>query len=49
MATILQMGVFEMVPTEEAVKLKPFKSRSVFKVKVEVDRPLHLLSPLERY
>ena len=29
-----------MVPTEEAVKLKPFKSRSVFKVKVEVDRSI---------
>jgi hypothetical protein len=34
---LLQLGVFEMIPEEEARKLKPFKSRIVFKVKIEPD------------
>jgi hypothetical protein len=40
MDTILQMGVFESVPEHEAIKLNPFKSRIVFKVKVEADGTL---------
>jgi hypothetical protein len=32
-----EMGVFEMISEEEARKLKPFKSRMVFKVKIEAD------------
>ena len=35
METILQLGVFEMISKEEVRKLKPFKSRMVFKVKIE--------------
>jgi hypothetical protein len=40
METILQMGVFEDVPPEMAKLLKPFKSRLVFKVKIEADGTL---------
>jgi hypothetical protein len=37
METIIQLGVFEMISEEEARKLRPFKSRMVFKVKIEPD------------
>jgi hypothetical protein len=40
MDTILQMGVFEDVPPNIAKTLKPFKSRIVFKVKIEADGTL---------
>jgi hypothetical protein len=40
METILQFGVFETVSEEEARNLKPFKSRIVFKVKIEADGTL---------
>jgi hypothetical protein len=37
METIIQLGVFQMISEEEARKLRPFKSRIVFKVKIEPD------------
>jgi hypothetical protein len=40
MEPILQFGVFQTVSEEETRNLKPFKSRIVFKVKIEADGTL---------